>query len=365
MIRKSLERRSRPGASDKLVTASRYCYNSCFAWETLMQTPCQKQVDMDQVDLEPAPTPQEMRAYADANDILVLAHSYQEGEIQEAAHFVGDSLELARYAKSHDARNICLCGVHFMAETAKILSPAARVFVPDPKAGCSLAEGCRSEDLAQYQAHLKTKLGRDDLVTICYVNCTAAVKALSDIVCTSGNALEVVQSVPAGRPILFVPDMHLGAWLNEQTHRDMHLWNATCIVHELFSVETLMDLKTQHPAAKILAHPECPKNIRDIADHVCGTAGMLRLVKQAQGGQFIIATEANMIYRFRKDAPQNEYVAAPGPSCACNLCPHMQRNTPEKLWHALRTRSGEVLVPEDVAAGARKALERMLEIRPK
>ncbi len=330
-----------------------------------MLKPCDKPVDVDQLDLEPAPSPEAMRAYADAHDILILAHSYQEGELQEAAHFVGDSLELARYAKQKQARNICLCGVHFMAETAKILCPSARVFVPDPKAGCSLAEGCNANDLEKYQAYLKAKRGRDDLVTICYVNCTAAVKALCDIVCTSGNALEVVQSVPADQPILFVPDMHLGAWLNEQTGRNMTLWNAACIVHEIFSIGMLLDLKKQHPTAKVLAHPECPKNIRDLADVVCGTAGMLRLVKQTQGEKYIIATEANMIYRFRKDAPRNEYIAAPGPSCACNLCPHMQRNTPEKLWHALQTKSPEVHVPQDIAAKARNALERMLEIKPK
>jgi quinolinate synthase len=331
----------------------------------MMQEISQTQVDVDELDLEPAPPPQAMRAYADAHDILILAHSYQDGEIQDAAHFVGDSLELARYASRKQARNICLCGVHFMAETAKILSPAARVFVPDPKAGCSLADGCRAEDLAKYQAYLKAKLGRADLVTICYVNCTAAVKALCDLVCTSGNALEVVQSVPADQPILFVPDMHLGAWLNEQTGRNMILWNGYCEVHQLFSIGTLLDLKSRHPTARILAHPECPKNIRDLADAVCGTAGMLKMVKQTRGQTYIIATEANMIYRFRKDAPENEYVAAPGPSCACNLCQHMQRNTPDKLWHALRTTSPEVTVPEDLAAGARKALERMLRIKPK
>lgn len=323
------------------------------------------QADIDQLELDHAPSPQAMKAYATAHDILILAHSYQEGEVQEAAHFVGDSLELARYAKGHNARNICLCGVHFMAETAKILCPSARVFVPDSKAGCSLAEGCDAADLAKYQEHLKAKLGRGDLVTICYVNCTAAVKALSDIVCTSGNAQEVVRSVPADVPILFVPDMHLGAWLNEQTGRQMHLWNASCLVHELFSVDTLVDLKKQHAGAKVLAHPECPKNIRDLADHVLGTAGMLRLVKAATAQTFIIATEANMIYRFRKDAPQNEYIAAPGPSCACNLCPHMQRNTPEKLWHALKTKSPEVLVPDDLADKARRALDRMLAIKVK
>jgi len=330
-----------------------------------MQETAAKQVDVDELELEPAPAPEAMRAYADAHDILILAHSYQEGEIQEAAHFVGDSLELARYAKEKKARNICLCGVHFMAETAKILCPAARVFVPDPKAGCSLADSCRAEDLEKYQAYLKAKLGRDDLVTICYVNCTAGVKALCDIVCTSGNALEVVESVPASQPILFVPDMHLGAWLNEQTGRDMILWNGYCEVHQLFSIGTLLDLKKEHPTARILAHPECPKNIRDLADVVCGTAGMLRLVRQTRGQTYIIATEGNMIYRFRKDASENEYIAAPGPRCACNLCRYMQMNTPDKLWQALKTLSPEVHVPEEVAAKARKALDRMLEIKPK
>jgi quinolinate synthase len=330
-----------------------------------MLKPCDKPVDVDELDLEPAPSSADMKAYADAHDILILAHSYQEGEVQDAAHFVGDSLELARYAKERQARNICLCGVHFMAETAKILCPDACVFVPDLKAGCSLADGCDARDLEKYQAFLKAKLGREDLVTICYVNCTAAVKALCDIVCTSGNAMEVVQSVPADQPILFVPDMHLGAWLNEQTGRNMTLWNAFCEVHQVFSVGTLLDLKKQHPTAKILAHPECPKNIRELADTVCGTAGMLRLVKQAKGQTYIIATEGNMIYRFRKDAPQNTYIPAPGPSCACNLCPHMQRNTPNKLWHALRTKSPEVNVPQDVAVAARKSVERMLQIKPK
>ncbi len=286
-----------------------------------MLKPCDKPVDVDQLDLEPAPSAEAMRAYADAHDILVLAHSYQGGEIQEAAHFVGDSLELARYAKEKQAHKICVCGVHFMAETVKILCPAARVFVPDPKAGCSLADGCNAADLEKYQAYLKEKLGREDLVTICYVNCTAGVKALCDIVCTSGNALEVVESVPAGQPILFVPDMHLGAWLIEQTGRDMGLWNAFCEVHQVFSVGTLLDLKKQYPTGRILAHPECPKNIRDLSDVVCGTAGMLRLVKQASGETFIIATEGNMLYRFAKEAPQNQYIPARAPTAPATSVP--------------------------------------------
>jgi len=313
--------------------------------------------------LDPAPTPEEMRAYADAHHILILAHSYQEGEIQDAAHFVGDSLELARKAVEVRAEDICFCGVHFMAETAKVLNPESRVFMPDLEAGCSLAERCDADDLAKYQEFLKHKLGRDDLATVCYVNCTARVKALSDVVCTSGNALEVVNSIPEDRPILFVPDVHLGGWVQEQTDREIHLWNATCIVHELFSVETLLALKAEHPGAVVLAHPECPKNVRDEADYVRGTAGMLRIVTANRDKTYIVATEGNMIHRFKTEAPENTYVPAPGPSCACNLCPHMQRNTPEKLWWSLRAKEHEVIVPEDVAAKARVALERMLAVK--
>ena len=319
----------------------------------------------DLLHLEPAPGADEMKAYATENDILILAHSYQEGEIQDAAHVVGDSLELARKAAEESPSNICFCGVHFMAETAKILSPNARVFMPDPEAGCSLAEGCRAEDLAKYQTFLKGKLGRDDLVTVCYVNTTAAVKALCDYVCTSGNSLEIIDSIPPESPILFVPDVHLGGWVQEQRpERDIHLWNATCLVHELFSVETLLDLKREHPDAITLAHPECPKNIRDASDYVRGTAGMLRIVTAERGRKYIVATEGNMIYRFQTEAPDNEYIPAPGASCACNLCPHMQRTTADKLWHSLRTKQFEITVPEDVAAQALVAVERMLAAKP-
>jgi len=318
---------------------------------------------LDEMTLETAPSPEEMRDYATRNNILILAHSYQEGEIQDAAHFVGDSLELARIAANEKPENICFCGVHFMAETAKILNPQATVFVPDLEAGCSLADGCKASDLAKYQAHLKQKIGRDDLVTVCYINCTAEVKALCDWVCTSGNALEVINAIPADKPILFVPDQHLGAWLQEQTGREMHLWNATCMVHELFSVEELLRLKREHPDAITLAHPECPKNILAESDFVRGTAGMLRIVTESVGATYIVATEGNMIYRFKKDAPNNTYIPAPGASCACNLCPHMQLNTEDKLWHSLQTRGPEVNVPAEIASRALVALERMLSVK--
>ncbi|MCA8938993.1 MAG: quinolinate synthase NadA, partial [Planctomycetes bacterium] len=252
--------------------------------------------------------------------------------------------------------------VHFMAETAKILNPSAKVFMPDLEAGCSLASGCDARDLAKYQAFLREKLGKE-IATICYVNCTAEVKALCDVVCTSGNALEVVESIDKGTPILFVPDMHLGAWVQENTDREIHLWNAACQVHELFSIETLHQIREEYPEGIVLAHPECPKNIRDEADFVRGTAGMLRIVKDSKDKTFIVATEGNMIYRFKTEAPQNTYVPAPGASCACNLCPYMQLNTADKLWYSLTNEVFEVDVPAETAAKARVALERMLDVK--
>jgi quinolinate synthase len=315
----------------------------------------------DPATLIDIPEPAEMRDWATEQGILILAHSYQDGFLQEAAHVVGDSLELARAAAEADAKAICFCGVHFMAETAKILCPEAEVFIPDMKAGCSLADSCRGEDLIAYQEHLTAKLGRRP-TTVAYVNCTAAVKAACDIICTSGNARAVVESIPEDEPILFVPDRHLGGWLNETLGRDMILWNGACEVHELFSVDTLREMKAEHPGAIVISHPECPKPVRDESDHVLGTAGMLRLVKASEGETFIVGTEANMIYRFEKEAPGNTYLPAPGASCACNLCPHMQRNTPEKLWASLKSRGPQVQVAPEHMEGARRSLERMLAV---
>ena len=313
------------------------------------------------LELLETPEPAAIRDWATEHGILILAHSYQDGFLQEAAHFVGDSLELARVAAAENPKAICFCGVHFMAETAKILCPDAEVFVPDMDAGCSLADGCDAADLARYQEHLTQKLGKRP-VTVSYVNCTAAVKAQADIICTSGNARAVVDSIPESDPILFVPDKHLGGWLNETTGRNMTLWDGACEVHELFSIETMLEQKAAHPGCIIWAHPECPAAIRNASDFVLGTAGMLKKVKAAKGETFLIATEANMIYRFEKEAPQNSYVPAPGASCACNLCPYMQLNTPEKLWKALHERGPQVTVPQELMAPARQSLERMLAV---
>ena len=307
------------------------------------------------------PGPAEIRDMATERGILVLAHSYQDGFIQDAAHFVGDSLELARQAAQSEAEAICFCGVHFMAETAALLCPEAEVFVPDLDAGCSLADSCVAEDLARYQDHLESKLGKRPR-TVAYINCTAAVKALSDIICTSGNAKAVVESLPLDDPILFVPDRHLGGWLNETTGREMELWDGACMVHELFSVETLRELQAAHPEAITLSHPECPKAVRDASDHVLGTAGMLKIAGNHEGATFLVGTEGNMLYRLKQVAPQNTYLSAPGASCACNLCPHMQLNTAAKLWAALDSRGPRVQVPVEVAGPARRALKRMLDV---
>ncbi len=315
----------------------------------------------DSASLLEVPSPAEIRDWATENGVLILAHSYQDGFLQDAAHFVGDSLELARRAAETQPKAICFCGVHFMAETAALLCPQARVFIPDLAAGCSLADSCAAEDLARYQSFLTQKLGRRPQ-TVAYVNCTAGVKALSDVICTSGNARRIVESIPQEEPILFVPDVHLGGWLQEVTGREMILWDGACFVHELFSVDTLTALQQEHPEAITMSHPECPKPIREISDHVLGTAGMLALADKYRGHTFLVGTEGNMLYRLEKQSPQNTYLPAPGPSCACNLCPHMQLNTPEKLWLALQNQGPEVVVDEALVIPARRALQRMLDL---
>jgi quinolinate synthase len=292
------------------------------------------------------------------NDATILAHYYQDGEIQELADFTGDSLKLARAATTVSASTIVFCGVHFMAETAKILNPAKRVLLPDLLAGCSLADSCPAPKLARYQEMLRINGRRFQTVT--YINSTAAVKALSDWVVTSGNAESVIRRVPPEYEILFVPDRHLGQYLQEVTGRKMILWDGSCMVHEIFSVGDLLALKRKLPDALTLAHPECPANVREHSDFVGGTEGMIRYVAGLKGPtDLLVATEANMMWQLQNRFPQHRYHPVPGITCACNKCPHMARNTLEKLRDCLRDGRPEIAWRPEFDR-AREVLERSL-----
>jgi len=283
----------------------------------------------------------EIEALKVRENATILAHYYQDGEIQELADFTGDSLKLARAATTVDTDTIVFCGVHFMAETAKMLNPTKRVLLPDLLAGCSLSDSCPAPELAAYQARLRAEGRRFQTVT--YINSSAAVKALSDWIVTSGNAQEIIGRVPADQEILFVPDRHLGQYLSEVTGRPMILWNGACMVHEVFSVLDLLSLKRRLPQGHTIAHPECPANIREHSDFVGGTEGMLKYISQFSEPQdILVATEANMLWQFEHKFPQHRYHPVPGITCACNKCPHMARNTLEKLRDCLRDGKPEI-----------------------
>jgi quinolinate synthase len=267
-------------------------------------------------------------------DATILAHYYQGGEIQDIADFTGDSLKLARVATTVKSSTLVFCGVHFMAETAKMLNPEKRVLLPDLRAGCSLADSCPAPALARRQEQLRSEGRRFQTVT--YINSTAAVKALSDWIVTSGNAESIIQRVPADVEILFVPDRHLGQYLVEVTGRPMILWDGSCMVHEVFSVGDLLRLKRRMPEALTIAHPECPANIREQSDFVGGTEAMIRYVAGFAGPRdFLVATEANMLWQLQASVPAHRYHPVPGVTCACNKCPHMARNTLENLRDCL------------------------------
>ena len=261
----------------------------------------------------------------------ILAHYYQDGEVQALADITGDSLKLAREATMVDSPVIVFCGVLFMAETAKLLNPSKRVLLPDLAAGCSLVDSCPADKLERYQEMLR--INDRKFQTVCYINSSAKVKALSDWVVTSGNAEDVVRNkVPPGFEILFVPDKHLGRYLQEVTGREMILWDGSCMVHEIFSIGDLLKMKKQHPAAQTIAHPECPKNILDLADYIGGTEAMIKHVAGiAAPTEFLVATEPNMMWQLQQKHPRHTYLGVPGITCACNNCPHMARNTLEKI----------------------------------
>jgi quinolinate synthase len=298
----------------------------------------------------------EIRELKQQADATILAHYYQDGEIQELADFTGDSLNLARVATQVTTKTIAFCGVHFMAETAKMLNPQKRVLLPDLNAGCSLAESCPAHRLAQYQDMLRANGRR--FQTVSYINSSAGVKALSDWVVTSGNAVETIHRVPEDLEILFVPDRHLGQYLQDVTGRTMILWHGSCIVHEIFSVGDLLALKRKFPQAITIAHPECPANIREHSEFVGGTEAMLRYVARfTEPAEFLVATEANMMWQLESKFPRHRYYPVPGITCACNKCPHMARNTLEKLRDCLARGTPEISWQPEFAR-AREVLER-------
>lgn len=291
---------------------------------------------------------------------VILAHYYQDAAIQDIADFVGDSLDLSRKAASTNADMIVFCGVRFMAEVAKILSPQKKVVLPDMAAGCSLEDSCPPDEFAAFRA------AHPDHLVLTYINCSAAVKTHSDIIVTSSNAEYIINQIPKEQPILFAPDRHLGAYLAKKTGRDMILWPGSCIVHERFSERELIKLKAEYPDAPVAAHPECPAHILAHADHVGSTSSILNFVLTSKAETFIIATEPGIIHQMEKAAPHKAFIGAPGAdgNCNCNMCPFMALNTMEKLYLALKNEAPEITLDENLRLRALKPLERMLEMSP-
>lgn len=313
---------------------------------------------MEQPDVDPAlDLESEIKRLKRERNAVILAHFYQEPEIQDLADVVGDSLKLAQEAKATDADVIVFCGVHFMAETAKILNPDKTVVLPDLDAGCSLSDTCPADRFRAWQDR------HPGAVTISYINCSAEVKAASDLICTSSNAAKIVESVPVDRQILFGPDRNLGRYLIKETGRDMTLWQGVCIVHETFSERKLIALQTRHPQAEIIAHPECEGPVLAMADFVGSTSALLGYAVKSPKSEFIVATEAGIIHQMEKAAPHKTFIPAPPEgNCACNECPHMRLNTLEKLYVCLRDLTPELQMPESLRTAAARPIERMLEL---
>ncbi|MBU3675821.1 MAG: quinolinate synthase NadA [Chitinophagaceae bacterium] len=288
---------------------------------------------------------------------IVLAHYYQEPDIQDVADYIGDSLGLARKAQETDADMIVFAGVHFMAETAKILNPAKKVVLPDLHAGCSLSDSCPPALFQQFKAK------HPDHLVISYINCSAGIKALSDIICTSSNAQQIVESLDPNQPIIFAPDKNLGAFINKQTGRNMVLWNGACMVHEIFSLEKITKLKVRHPEAKFIAHPECEEAVLQVADYIGSTTQLLNYTQKNEASTFIVATETGILHQMVKAAPHKTFIPAPpNNACACNDCPHMKLNTLEKLYLCMEYELPELTMDENLRLAAKKPIDRMLEI---
>lgn len=300
---------------------------------------------------------EEIRRLKRERNAVLLAHFYQESEIQDVADFIGDSLALAQEAKRTRADVILFAGVHFMAETAKILNPDRVVVVPDLDAGCSLADGCPVDRFRAWKAR------HEGAVVVSYINCSAEVKAESDYICTSSNAVKVVRAIPEDREILFAPDRNLGNYVMKQTGRQLRLWPGTCIVHETFSQKKIAELRIKHPDAKLIAHPECEAPLLDTADFIGSTSALLAFVENDNTEKFIVATESGILHQMKKRAPEKELIAAPPlANCACNECPFMRLNTPEKVYRALRDLRPELIMDEELRQRALLPIERMLAL---
>lgn len=291
---------------------------------------------------------------------IVLAHYYQDADIQDIADYIGDSLGLAQQAEKTNASMIVFAGVHFMAETAKILNPDKKVVLPDLRAGCSLADSCPPKAFADFKSQ------HPDHLVVSYINCTAEIKAMSDIICTSSNAISIVNSIPKDRKIIFAPDKNLGRYIVQKTGREMVLWNGACMVHEIFSREKITKLKARHPAAKFIAHPECEEDVLKLADFIGSTTGLLNYTKNSKDTTFIVATESGILHQMIKSSPDKTFIPAPPNNlCACNDCPHMKLNTLEKLYLCMQYEQPELVMDESLRIKALAPIRRMLDISAK
>ncbi len=309
------------------------------------------------IDIAPLNLEEEIIALKKKMNAVILAHYYQESEIQDLADHIGDSLELSRRAASTEADVIVFAGVHFMAETAKILNPTKKVLLPDLNAGCSLAEGCPAPLFKKFREE------HPDHLVISYINCSAAVKALSDIICTSSNAVKIVEQIPKEQKIIFAPDKNLGRYIIKKTGRDMLLWDGSCIVHETFSDKKIIGLKTEYPNALLIAHPECEEVVLNRADFVGSTSALLNFTKDNPANEFIVATEEGIIYQMQKASPSKKFIPAPpNANCACNECPYMKLNTMEKLYLCMKDGKPEITLDEEIRMRALKPIQKMLEM---
>jgi len=332
--------------------------------ETLELLAAKKNVDTTGfLDIEIDPTLDlfgEIERLKKEKNAIILAHYYQEPDIQDVADYIGDSLGLAQQAEKTKADMIVFAGVHFMAETAKILNPTKKVVIPDLKAGCSLSDSC-PPPLFQ-----KFKEQHPDHVVVSYINCSAGIKALSDVICTSSNAKIIVESFPKDQPIIFAPDKNLGAYINKTTGRNMLLWNGACMVHEIFSLEKITRLKLRHPNAKLIAHPECEDPVLRLADYIGSTTGLLKFIQTDSSKEYIVATETGILHQMMKANPLKTFIPAPPDNaCACNDCPHMKRNSLEKVFLAMEYETPEIEMEERLRIKAKKPIDRMLEISAK